>query len=216
MPLIAPATSESRLKLLCKIADSFIYVVSRMGVTGATGTINAALPELLERVHRFSGNVPAVVGFGVSTRDHFLSVGQIAEGVVIGSQIITTLANAPPGEGAEAVRKYCAEISGRAGSQDSTTREVGIVETINEARSTNGATVDKVIQNGDHGSDPGLADQLEALNMNGDADSAVSNDLQQYEHNTYLAGCPITLWRVRWAVRSRVTHGLSRRARSRV
>ena len=39
IPLIAPSTSEKRMKLLCSIADSFIYVVSRMGVTGATGTL---------------------------------------------------------------------------------------------------------------------------------------------------------------------------------
>src|SRR4051812_46385990 len=71
VPLIAPATSDDRMKILCKIADSFIYVVSRMGVTGATGTLNAALPDLLDRVHKSSGNAPAAVGFGVSTKDHF-------------------------------------------------------------------------------------------------------------------------------------------------
>ena len=113
VPLIAPATSEPRMKLLCRIADSFIYVVSRMGVTGATGTLNKALPELLERVHRYSGNVPAAVGFGVSTREHFEAVGGYAEGVVIGSQIVTTLANAAAGQGAAAVKKYCAEVTGR-------------------------------------------------------------------------------------------------------
>ena len=91
------------MRVLCKIADSFIYVVSRMGVTGASGTMNAALPQLLERVHKYSGNVPAAVGFGVSTRDHYLSVGKIAEGVVIGSQIINTLLKAEPGTGAKAV-----------------------------------------------------------------------------------------------------------------
>ena len=78
IPLIAPATSEDRMKLLCKIADSFIYVVSRMGVTGATGKLSSALPELLKRVHTYSGGVPAAVGFGVSTRDHFGEVGQVA------------------------------------------------------------------------------------------------------------------------------------------
>lgn len=178
VPLIAPATSESRMKLLCKIADSFIYVVSRMGVTGATGTLNAALPELLDRVHTYSNNVPAAVGFGVSTREHFLSVSNIAEGVVIGSQIITTLANAPAGQGAQKVEEYCAEITGRkAGERNGTngvTREVGIVEAISEAREPNGDNVhvDEVITNGQNGDGPGLADQLEALNMNGDADPA--------------------------------------------
>lgn len=166
VPLIAPATSEHRMKLLCKIADSFIYVVSRMGVTGATGTLNAALPEMLERVHKYSGNVPAAVGFGVSTRDHFLSVGRIAEGVVIGSQIINVLAAAQEGYGAQDVEKYCRMITGRGGSQanGALTREVGIVETLAEAKEPEGVSVDKVITNGDTKGEPGLVDQIEALN----------------------------------------------------
>ena len=72
-----------------------------MGVTGATGTLNSGLPELLGRIKQYSGNVPAAVGFGVSTREHFLSVASIADGVVIGSQIITTLTEAVPGERAD-------------------------------------------------------------------------------------------------------------------
>ena len=177
IPLIAPATSESRMKLLCKIADSFIYVVSRMGVTGVTGTLNSKLPELLDRVHTYSNNVPAAVGFGVSTREDFLSVGNIAEGVVIGSQIITTLANSPAGQGAKEVEKYCSEITGRSGRQhdgtNGATRENCMVETISEASEPNGGVhVDEIIKNGQNGTGPGLADQIEALNMNGDADPA--------------------------------------------
>lgn len=174
VPLIAPATSEARMKLLCKIADSFIYVVSRMGVTGATGTLNAGLPKLLEKVHQYSGNIPAALGFGVSTREHFLSVSSIAEGVVIGSQIVTTLANAAPGEGAKAVEEYCAQISGRRGGKhnqtNGLTREIGIVETMSAAQEPNGVNghrvvqVDKVITDADVPSEPGLADQLDALN----------------------------------------------------
>ena len=171
VPLIAPATSDSRMKLLCKIADSFIYVVSRMGVTGATGTLNAALPELLERVHKYSGNVPAAVGFGVSTRDHFLSVGSIAEGVVIGSQIINVISSAPAGEGAKAVAQYCKDITGRDPSDSRNTREVGIVETMDAAKEpTNGVHVDGVVKNGDG---PGLVDQIEALNTDGPKDANV-------------------------------------------
>ncbi|KAK5116348.1 anthranilate synthase / indole-3-glycerol phosphate synthase [Meristemomyces frigidus] len=113
VPLIAPATSEKRMKLLCSIADSFIYVVSRMGVTGASGALSSGLPQLLERVHKFSGGIPAAVGFGVSTREHFVEVGAIAEGVVIGSQIINTLREAPSGQGAKAVEEYCHTITQR-------------------------------------------------------------------------------------------------------
>ena len=175
VPLIAPATSESRMKLLCKIADSFIYVVSRMGVTGATGTMNAKLPELLERVHLYSGNIPAAVGFGVSTREHFLSVSGIAEGVVIGSQIVTTIGEAPAGQGAKKVEEYLTQITGRHGGQhnniNGVTREVGIVETMSAAKEPNGIQangthvhVDKVITDNDVPSESGLADQLDAPN----------------------------------------------------
>ncbi|EJT79442.1 tryptophan synthase [Gaeumannomyces tritici R3-111a-1] len=118
VPLIAPATSDARMRLLCQLADSFIYVVSRMGVTGATGSLNAALPELLARVKKYSGNKPAAVGFGVSTREHFLAVAGLADGVVVGSQIITTLKNAEPGKVIEATREYCSYLCGRASVED--------------------------------------------------------------------------------------------------
>ncbi|KAL8670181.1 MAG: hypothetical protein Q9168_005259, partial [Polycauliona sp. 1 TL-2023] len=170
VPLIAPATSESRMKLLCKIADSFIYVVSRMGVTGASDTLNKALPELLDRVHQYSNNVPAAVGFGVSTRQHFIDVGRIAEGVVIGSQIVITLANAPKGEGAKKVEEYCSEITGRKVSREVMDETKQLQE--KEASMTNGyaehkdqATPSEVVEQGSRDDGPGLADQLEALNM---------------------------------------------------
>jgi tryptophan synthase len=158
------------MRVLCKIADSFIYVVSRMGVTGASGTMNAALPQLLDRVHKYSGNIPAAVGFGVSTRDHFVSVGKIAEGVVIGSQIVNVLANAAPGEGAKEVEKYCDEISGK--STWSQTREVGMVEALSEAKEPTGVHVDKVITDADVATEYGekLVDQIEAFSMNGTSD----------------------------------------------
>ncbi len=114
VPLIAPATSDARMRILCQLADSFIYVVSRQGVTGALGTLNANLPELLARVKMYSGDKPAAVGFGVSTREHFTSVAALADGVVVGSQIVTTLRNAPtPAEQFKAVEDYCAYLCGR-------------------------------------------------------------------------------------------------------
>jgi tryptophan synthase len=162
------------MRVLCKIADSFIYVVSRMGVTGASGTLNAALPQLLDRVHKYSGNVPAAVGFGVSTRDHFVSVGKIAEGVVIGSAIVNILAESAPGTGAKAVEDYCDKISGKSTwNQNTTTREVGIIEALNEAKEPSGVHVDKVITDADVPKGPGLADQIEALNTDEGDESAI-------------------------------------------
>lgn len=160
VPLIAPATSDTRMRLLCQLADSFIYVVSRQGVTGASGTLNANLPELLARVKKYSGDKPAAVGFGVSTRDHFVSVAQIADGVVVGSMIVTTLQKAAKGEEAQAVQDFCAYLCGRTTSpEEEATREVGIVEAIAGAREHNGeATVDAVIHDTDD-----LVRQLSAL-----------------------------------------------------
>ncbi|XXG98010.1 hypothetical protein Hte_004326 [Hypoxylon texense] len=160
VPLIAPATSDTRMRILCALADSFIYVVSRMGVTGALGTLNANLPNLLERVKKYSGNKPAAVGFGVSTREHFQSVASIADGVVIGSQIVTTLKNAEAGNGAKAVEEYCAYVSGR--DSDATTHEVGVVEALSAAKEPNGedVSVNGVISEHD---DADLVAQLAAL-----------------------------------------------------
>lgn len=159
------------MKFLCGIADSFIYVVSRMGTTGVTGKLNEKLPKLVDRVHSYSSGIPLAVGFGVSTRQHFVEVGKIAEGVVIGSQIIITLANAPPGLGAQKVEEYCTEITGRkAGRHDVTN---GVVKTLKEEEQGQNepyykdAHPDKVIHQGTNGAGPGLADQIEALNVNG-------------------------------------------------
>jgi len=148
-----------------------------MGVTGATGTMNAGLPDLLRRVKEYSGDKPAAVGFGVSTRDHFLSVAKIADGVVIGSQIVITLSNAPAGKGAKAVEEYCAEVCGRRNVPNGgLTREVGIVETINNASEPTGVQVDGVIR---ESSGPNLVDQIEALNAE-DGPAKVTTQFGQF------------------------------------
>lgn len=192
IPLIAPATSEDRMKLLCKIADSFIYVVSRMGVTGATGVLSTGLPDLLDRVHRYSNGVPAALGFGVSTREHFVEVGKIAEGVVIGSQIITTLANAPPGQGAERVKEYCAEVTGRRGGKEELVNGAAKHEE-EERPTTNGyhmenghgdadtpVHVDETIKSGQNGVGPGLATQMEILNTVSNPEAAVPSRFGEF------------------------------------
>lgn len=102
------------MKMLCEIADSFIYVASRMGVTGATKSLDQGLDDLLARVHKYTENrIPAVVGFGINTREHFINVANIAEGVVIGSKIITIMRDAEPGTAAEKAKDYCMYVSGR-------------------------------------------------------------------------------------------------------
>ncbi|KAF7595938.1 tryptophan synthetase [Aspergillus hancockii] len=119
VPLISPATSVSRMKVLCQIANSFIYVISRMGVTGATMELSSDLPQLMGRIRAWAGSTPAALGFGVSKREHFLSVQDIAEGCVIGSQIISVVGDAPAGQAARHVEDYLYSITRRRLQRDS-------------------------------------------------------------------------------------------------
>jgi len=162
VPLIAPATSDTRMRLLCQLADSFIYVVSRQGVTGSSGTLNANLPELLARVKKYSGDKPAAVGFGVSTREHFVSLAGICDGVVVGSMIVTTLQKASKGDEAKAVQEFCSYLCGRtANLGEDATREVGIAEAVSAAQEPSAtASVDAVITDNDTDD---LVRQLQAL-----------------------------------------------------
>ncbi|KAI8982869.1 bifunctional tryptophan synthase TRP1 [Trametes punicea] len=113
VPLVAPSTSLHRIEFLASIADSFIYVVSKMGTTGSSdsGTMNRALPDLISRVRDYT-DVPLAVGFGVATRSHFDLVADAgADGVVIGSRIISIIKFAPKDQVAKKVEEYCREIS---------------------------------------------------------------------------------------------------------
>lgn len=68
IPLIAPSTSLDRIRHLVTVADSFIYVVSTMGVTGARSNVNTLLPDLVARIRQYT-DLPLAVGFGVTTRE---------------------------------------------------------------------------------------------------------------------------------------------------
>lgn len=114
IPLVAPSTPDDRMKMLCSITDSFVYVVSRMGVTGALKSLDPGLNKLLDRVRVYAANrVSTVVGFGINTREHFVDVAQIANGVVIGSKVISVIRDAPEGTCAQKVKEYCLYVTGR-------------------------------------------------------------------------------------------------------
>ncbi|KAG0225337.1 tryptophan synthetase [Actinomortierella wolfii] len=117
IPLIAPSTSDARIGHLAQVADSFIYVVSKLGVTGASATVNVELPNLISRIRRHT-HLPLAVGFGVSNREQFQAVGAHADGVVIGSRIITVLRDAAPETRAEAAYNYAKDVSDRTGAPE--------------------------------------------------------------------------------------------------
>ncbi|TCD66188.1 tryptophan synthetase [Steccherinum ochraceum] len=113
VPLIAPSTTLHRIKFLATIADTFIYVVSKMGTTGSSvsGSLNTALPDIIARVRNYA-TVPVAVGFGVATREHFdLVANSGADGVVVGSRLVAIIKTSPPEQLVSNVQNYCQEIS---------------------------------------------------------------------------------------------------------
>lgn len=88
--LVAP-TSEQRVKEIASEAAGFVYVVSSMGVTGVRSEIKTDLEAILSAV-KASADVPAAVGFGVSTPKQAAKIAQMADGVIVGSAIVKIIA----------------------------------------------------------------------------------------------------------------------------
>lgn len=113
VPLVSPTTSEDRVAKLAAVADAFIYCVSVTGTTGRGNVSPEALPDFLARVRRHT-DLPLVVGFGVTTREHVIAIGAMAEGVAVGSAVIAVLDSAAPGQAAADGRAFVEKMTGRA------------------------------------------------------------------------------------------------------
>ena len=89
--LLAPTSTEGRVAEACAAATGFVYFVSVTGVTGARRSLPEDLGHRVAAV-RSRSPVPVVVGFGVSTPAQARQVARIADGVVVGSAIVSRLA----------------------------------------------------------------------------------------------------------------------------
>jgi tryptophan synthase alpha chain len=96
--MVAPTTPEARLATVLRDARGFVYLVSLTGVTGARAALPEGLPEFIARV-RAQTALPLCVGFGISTPEQGRAVGQLAEGVIVGSACVRAL-----GESADPAR----------------------------------------------------------------------------------------------------------------
>jgi tryptophan synthase alpha chain len=88
--LIAPTSTDERLKLVAERASGFIYAVSRAGITGAREAMSAEAEKLVHRMRAFS-DLPIAVGFGISTPEHVADVCRYADAAVVGSAIVAKL-----------------------------------------------------------------------------------------------------------------------------
>jgi len=88
--LIAPTSTEERLKLVAQHARGFVYAVSRAGVTGVRTSVSAGAEKLVNRMRKFS-SLPIAVGFGISNAEQVKDVHRYADAVVIGSAIVSEI-----------------------------------------------------------------------------------------------------------------------------
>ena len=85
--LLAPTSTEERIELAVRHSRGFIYLVSVTGTTGARESLTEDIDELVVRIKRKTSK-PLCVGFGISTPQQAGQVARLAEGVIVGSQII--------------------------------------------------------------------------------------------------------------------------------
>lgn len=101
VPLVAPTTPTERRARICAVARGFVYVVSSVGTTGERAELPAGLAELVAATKR-EASVPVAVGFGIGTPAHAATVGEVADGVIVGSRLVRAAADAGSAEGAAA------------------------------------------------------------------------------------------------------------------
>lgn len=107
--LIAPTTDATRLAGAVRDARGFIYLIARLGVTGARTEVDATLAKTVKRVRAATG-LPIAVGFGIASAGQVGEVARIADGVVVGSALVERL-----GRGLEPARALMRELHGALG-----------------------------------------------------------------------------------------------------
>lgn len=105
--LVAPTSTDQRLKTVAENAGGFVYCVSLAGVTGARSDLPDTLPAFIARV-RTQTALPLAVGFGISRREHVQAVGRIAEAAVVGSALTDVVSR---GGGPDAVTAFIKELT---------------------------------------------------------------------------------------------------------
>ena len=92
--LLAPTSTEDRIRIVTKASRGFIYYVSITGITGSGLLFDGSMERLISEIKGFT-DTPVAVGFGVSTPEDAAAVAKVADGVIVGSAIVKRLHETP-------------------------------------------------------------------------------------------------------------------------
>ena len=104
MQLVAPTSTDERIRLAGEQTDGWLYLVTLTGTTGARAELSAALAGLVERTRRLT-EVPLYAGFGISTPEQARAAVELADGVVVGSRALEVAE-----EGHASLRAYVSSL----------------------------------------------------------------------------------------------------------
>jgi tryptophan synthase alpha chain len=89
--LLSPTTTDARIQQSADLGRGFLYVISRLGVTGVRDRVAADAEDLVQRIRKRSP-LPLAMGFGISTPEQVAQVGRWADAAVVGSALVNVIA----------------------------------------------------------------------------------------------------------------------------
>lgn len=89
--LLSPTTTEDRMRKAASLGSGFLYVISRLGVTGIQEELAGGIEGMITRVRKVS-KLPVALGFGISKPEHVSEVGRWADAAVVGSSLVKIIA----------------------------------------------------------------------------------------------------------------------------
>ncbi len=108
--LASPTSTPARMAAAASLSSGFLYVVSRPGTTGARGSLPADLPKTVARARRAARTFPIAIGFGIATPEAAREAARLADGVIVGSELMRRVEEAGPAHG-RAVEEFARTIA---------------------------------------------------------------------------------------------------------
>jgi tryptophan synthase alpha chain len=102
---LAPTSNPKRIKATAKKASGFIYLVAIVGITGTAEADAGGLSGLIQQI-RDETDIPLAVGFGINTPEAAGKMGQLTDGVIVGSALIKAVDNAQPADRVQAAGEF--------------------------------------------------------------------------------------------------------------